>query len=56
MAGLTTHVLDLEKGTPAAGLRIVLKDEAGAVLAEAFTDADGRCDGPLLGAESVKAG
>lgn len=49
MAGfLTTHVLDTARGCPASGLKIVLRDAAGAVLAEMVTNADGRTDGPIL--------
>lgn len=49
MAGfLTTHVLDTARGCPAAGLRIVLRDAGGVVLAEAVTNADGRTDTPIL--------
>ena len=44
---LTTHVLDIATGRPAAGVAIELLrgDE---VLATAVTNADGRTDGPLL--------
>ena len=44
---LTTHVLDISRGRPAAGVAITLTrgDE---VLAEAVTNAEGRTDGPLL--------
>jgi 5-hydroxyisourate hydrolase len=44
---LTTHVLDLARGRPAAGVAIALArgDE---VLATAVTNADGRTDTPLL--------
>jgi len=47
MSGITTHVLDLSRGRPAAGVRVVLgrTDEQGngaRVLAEAYTDDDGR--------------
>jgi 5-hydroxyisourate hydrolase len=42
MATLSTHVLDTATGRPAAGVAVVLRDAAGAVLAEAVTDADGR--------------
>ena len=50
---LTTHVLDIAKGRPAAGVAIELVrgDE---VLATAVTNADGRTDGPLL--ERLEAG
>ena len=48
---LTTHVLDTAAGTPAAGVRITLA-KLGAtgpeMLAETATNADGRCDGPIL--------
>jgi 5-hydroxyisourate hydrolase len=42
MTSLSTHVLDLTHGCPAAGVAVRLL-RAGAVLAEAVTDADGRC-------------
>lgn len=47
MGRLTTHVLDTARGVPAAGLRIELFRD-GARVAEAVTNADGRCDAPLL--------
>ncbi|MEO0360504.1 MAG: hydroxyisourate hydrolase [Pseudomonadota bacterium] len=58
MAGgrLTTHVLDTALGRPAAGLKIELRDEAGAALAEAVTNDDGRCDAPLLEGDAFRAG
>jgi 5-hydroxyisourate hydrolase len=52
---LTTHVLDTATGRPAAGLRITLR-RGGAVLGRFVTNADGRCDGPLLEGESLVAG
>jgi 5-hydroxyisourate hydrolase len=50
---LTTHVLDIAAGRPAAGVAITLArgDE---VLASAVTNADGRTDAPLL--ERLEAG
>jgi 5-hydroxyisourate hydrolase len=50
---LTTHVLDLMSGLPAAGVAITLLrgDE---VVARAVTNVDGRTDGPLL--EVLEAG
>jgi 5-hydroxyisourate hydrolase len=50
---LTTHVLDIAAGRPAAGVAITLArgDE---VLAKAVTNADGRTDAPLL--ERLEAG
>jgi 5-hydroxyisourate hydrolase len=53
MAGgrLTTHVLDTTSGKPGAGLRIDLyrlEGEDRAALKSVLTNADGRCDEPLL--------
>jgi 5-hydroxyisourate hydrolase len=63
MGKLTTHVLDLAAGIPAAGMRIELHDPAivapGApptLLAEARTNQDGRCPKPLLDSSSLRAG
>ena len=39
---LSTHVLDTERGRPAAGVRVELYDGAGALVADGVTDADGR--------------
>jgi 5-hydroxyisourate hydrolase len=50
---LTTHVLDVARGRPAAGVAIELARE-GEVIATAVTNADGRTDGPLL--ERLEAG
>jgi 5-hydroxyisourate hydrolase len=50
---LTTHVLDIARGRPAAGVAIELL-RGGEVLASAVTNADGRTDGPLL--EALEAG
>lgn len=50
MTTCSTHVLDASRGTPAAGLRVVLADAAGATVAEEVTDADGRVRfAPTLG-------
>jgi 5-hydroxyisourate hydrolase len=50
MGQITTHVLDTAAGRPAAGLKIMLLRLNGEprVIAEAITNADGRCDKPLL--------
>jgi 5-hydroxyisourate hydrolase len=49
MGRLTTHVLDTSVGTPAVGVRVVLRREGeAAALAEGRTNADGRMDKPLL--------
>jgi len=53
MTSLSTHVLDLARGCPAAGVAVrLLRD--GAVLVQALTDADGRC--PDLQTATVKPG
>lgn len=54
---LTTHVLDLAKGTPAQGVKIELYDaEQRTLLVTAVTNADGRVDQPLLIGEDLKSG
>jgi 5-hydroxyisourate hydrolase len=56
---LTTHVLDTMTGRPAAGLLIELyRHEGGSpeLLATARTNADGRCDAPLLQGEALAPG
>ncbi len=61
---LTTHVLDLTCGRPAAGMRIVLSrlDAASAAstilspIANVVTNADGRTDEPLLAGPELGAG
>ncbi len=50
---LTTHVLDVARGRPAAGVAITLLRD-GDVLATAVTNADGRTDAPLL--DTLEAG
>jgi len=58
---LTTHVLDIARGRPAAGVAIELwrlgADGAGrTLLASARTNADGRAEAPLLAGEELRAG
>jgi 5-hydroxyisourate hydrolase len=50
MGRITTHVLDTAAGRPAAGLKVILTrlDGVPKVIAEGVTNADGRCDKPLL--------
>lgn len=51
MGRLTTHVLDTASGRPGAGIRIALYRNLGeryALIGDAVTNRDGRCDGPLL--------
>ncbi|MGN7762644.1 hydroxyisourate hydrolase [Paenibacillus sp. 22594] len=48
---LTTHVLDLSRGMPAAGMKLQLwslVEGSGELLREATTNHDGRLDAPLL--------
>jgi len=47
---LSTHVLDLTRGRPAAGMRIELWNHDGkhTLLKAVTTNAEGRTDGPLL--------
>ena len=55
---LTTHVLDTARGLPAEGvaLRLYALPEPRRLLAQTMTNADGRCDAPLLSGEALKAG
>lgn len=39
---LSTHVLDTERGRPAAGVRVELFDADGDLVGEGVTDGDGR--------------
>ncbi len=57
MAGkLTTHVLDLVKGGPAARFRIELVDDMGGLLKDVVTNDDGRTASPMLAAEEMREG
>ncbi len=56
MGKLTTHVLDTSHGRPGAGMAVRLLDGAGAVLCDTRTNADGRCDAPLLEGEALRVG
>jgi 5-hydroxyisourate hydrolase len=56
---LTTHVLDTALGRPAEGLKITLYRVSGnshRKIGEAVTNADGRCDAPLLEGKAFAAG
>ena len=56
-AKLSTHVLDLTTGKPAAGMRVELHNlSIGAFLKTVTTNADGRTDTPLLTGEELHAG
>jgi len=58
MSQLSTHVLDLTTGRPAAGLRIELRrlDPAPSPAKTVVTNADGRTDAPLLAGAEFKPG
>lgn len=54
---LTVHVLDTVSGRPAAGMGLVLRREGETrPLAERTTNADGRCDTPLVEGSAMRPG
>lgn len=56
---LTTHVLDTAAGRPAAGMTVALYRVSGnshRKLKEVVTNADGRCDAPLLEGKEFQIG
>jgi 5-hydroxyisourate hydrolase len=59
MAQLSTHVLDISRGSPAAGLVVELHFVAGSdrrPVATAVTNADGRTISPLVSGERIDTG
>jgi 5-hydroxyisourate hydrolase len=59
MGQLTTHVLDISAGLPAAGIRIEVHELTAAssvLLTSTATAADGRCAAPLLAGAAFRAG
>jgi 5-hydroxyisourate hydrolase len=57
MGRLTTHILDIAHGRPAAGVLIELRRPMQpAPIVTARTNADGRCDKPLLEGAALAAG
>ncbi|HEX2257996.1 MAG TPA: hydroxyisourate hydrolase [Afifellaceae bacterium] len=58
MGRLTTHVLDVARGRPAAGLAVTLyaADGERRELTTAMTNSDGRCGSPLLEGGALKTG
>ena len=53
-AAISTHVLDVGRGTPAAGIAVALyaiDGERRQLIARATTNGDGRTDGPLATVE-----
>ncbi len=55
MNGITTHVLDIARGRPAAGIRVRLERQ-GAMLAQGITDADGRLNALLPSGHALDTG
>ena len=59
MGRLSTHVLDVAHGCPAAGVRVdfsVLDGGAWRLIKSVRTNADGRTDEPLLAGEAMAIG
>ena len=59
MGKLTTHVLNIAAGIPAAGMRIELRrKQAGSsmLLGSSQTNGDGRCPAPLLDGAALTSG
>jgi 5-hydroxyisourate hydrolase len=59
MGRLTTHVLDTAHGAPAAGMAISLLRRDGELHVQVLstaTNADGRCDAPLLEGDALVPG
>ncbi len=60
MGRLTTHMLDTANGRPAAGVRVRVYEvgagDARSLLRETVTNADGRCDAPLLEGAAFRVG
>lgn len=55
MARISTHVLDIAKGAPAAGITVELYF-GGQLIRAATTNPDGRTEAPLLTADRITAG
>ena len=59
MGKLTTHVLDMARGKPGAGVRVELfrlDGDQRSLAADTKTNADGRTDAPLLEGAKFKPG
>jgi len=55
MARISTHVLDIARGRPAAGVKVELRF-AGRVIQSAVTNADGRMNEPILAGNEIEIG
>ena len=53
---ITTHVLDTGHGKPAAGIEVMLYDEAQHLLGQSKTDDDGRIVSGLISADEYQPG
>jgi len=59
MGKLSTHVLDITSGRPGAGVAVslyVVEPGQRRLLRQVLTNADGRCEQPLLAGEDLRAG
>jgi 5-hydroxyisourate hydrolase len=60
MSGISTHVLDMAKGLPAQGIRVIaehrLKDDTFVAAGEGITDNNGRISQLLAGGAALEAG
>lgn len=59
MGKITTHVLDTANGRPGAGIAVSLwrlEADGRQQIVSTLTNADGRCDAPLLDGERMVAG
>ena len=59
MGKLTTHVLNIASGMPAAGMRVELRStdaDTTTLIGCSNTDADGRCPAPLLDGTALRSG
>jgi 5-hydroxyisourate hydrolase len=59
MGKLSTHVLDTTQGRPGAGVALELyavDDGVRTLLKRDVTNADGRCDAPLLSGDALRPG
>ncbi len=58
MSGISTHILDIGLGKPAAGVRIHLErwtESSWEMIADCVTDSDGRCREVLSDAQVIPA-
>lgn len=60
MSRLSTHVLDIQRGKPAAGVEVelfeIVAEGAPRLVKKVVTNSDGRTDAPLLAGEDLKKG